>query len=310
MASEMLAALVKKHERIFFRESSLSQKESLFPIIFRNIERALLRRNLEDHFREKRMDERLRQTSYTHRDNNGYSFDFSDEKWIRERVQDALMKQEDLKPKYKHMPFSELEARIHSCLSTFSRNETKIEKPVFPFVYFPRKTIIEMSPDELLDYSAQVFELFLKTYQIVLEDNFPSFCQGFHLYSKMPVIYFLLFWGQLPDEAPMIDFVICENPQRNDNNKVIVCSREDLQYERPYWRYRNRNYKFVLSSHASLLDSFSYHRPMFSSVDMSPTDVLRKMVYTQIAREMLGALELLFKTYRIPLTQDFFSQNG
>lgn len=158
----------------------------------------------------------------------------------------------------------------------------------------------------MVNHSLKAFELFLKTYKKIVERNFPTLCQGFALYAKMPLVCFFhlrQFYTRVEPSGgigwrPSIRIWFCKNPRHDGENQVIFCSEEGVRWERPDTcvRYKGTAYEWFYTANPSWVDFVSCGK-RFSDIDIAPTVILRGVVYRQIEKETGGALDLLFEKY-------------
>jgi hypothetical protein len=91
MSAEMLAAVVARHQNIFSRRTRSARNSDIFPIVFEEVRRSLLRRRLENHFRDERVNYKRRKglIKETWRDgivSYSESLDLADLQWIEDQV--------------------------------------------------------------------------------------------------------------------------------------------------------------------------------------------------------------------------------
>jgi hypothetical protein len=319
MSAEMLAAVVARHPSIFSHHTGSAGTSDIFPIVFEEVRKSLLRRRLEKHFRDERVNYKRRQgliqetwkgdvVSYSE------SLDLADLQWIEENVQAALAKGEEVKSGWREEPYARIEYRVESCLNLLSSKMMCIQEPLFPWLYSSKSQRHSLVSDtEMVNHSLKVFELFLMTYKKIVERNFPTLCQGFALYAKMPLVCFFhlrQFYTRVEPSGgigwrPSIRIWFCKNPRHDGENHVILCSEEEVRWERPdtcVW-YEGTAYEWFYTADPSW-DDFVACRRRFSDVDIAPTAILRGMIYRQIEKELNGALDLLFEKYGSRRTRD------
>ncbi|MGE0684388.1 MAG: hypothetical protein AB7P69_26215, partial [Candidatus Binatia bacterium] len=302
LAIEMVTSLVERQQYIFSRLRRSVKVDDIFPLVFEEIKKALLQRKLEDHFRDERVKYKKRQGLLTEQQNGDailhvcYFYPV-DNQWVESQVQHVL----EGGPIPEQLPrsYDRMEERLDTCIKILGLGTLSISAPIFPDLrLLRRRDPKQISPSEMLDHCTRVYAQFLETYKVVVERNFPTFRQGFSLYSQMPVVYFISLGRPLPFGGPAIKIRICRDLQQSNPNRILSCSEEELQIGEESLEHRGETYDLVGSGFTSW-DSFTDCREIFSDVEIERTAILRGLVYEQIQQELDGALDFLFEKYGV-----------
>lgn len=154
--------------------------------------------------------------------------------------------------------------------------------------------------DSLEKLLGDLFLTFLNEYRILVERNFPTLCQQFELYQKMPLT---MFWALLEEEAQtwgvrprsLLHQEISREPA--PENTVVQCSEQKIEQNKQELR-ANPAFRGVLYTSRGLefcTGIGNSHLP-FKVSDSSPY-ILRKLVYKQIEDDLEKAFPFLASIY-------------
>lgn len=146
-----------------------------------------------------------------------------------------------------------------------------------------------------------LFLVFLNEYQILVERNFPTLCQHFELYRKVPA---KMFWTlgeevQTPNIPSNSLFLQAIKSELGSENTVIRCNKQKIDQNVQELKANPEYHGTFLHSIGVTSTLLSGNNYLPFKVNNNNMYVVRKLVYREIEKELEKALPFLISEYQM-----------
>lgn len=195
MLVELIVETVLQNKAIFKELLSVDGRSILYPLKLDEILKALLREKLFRHYRDELVSKK-RKNGEIEETWNGCIVSYSsnltveDEKKILDATEDSLNSGR-LPSSYNHYAYIyKLDRLLTRAINWLRPTMTKLDGPLIDSESKLKASSMRdlpISDDDAKGYLVWLYTTFLKNYKTLIETNFPTLKQHFHLYSKLPI---------------------------------------------------------------------------------------------------------------------------
>lgn len=307
---ELVASLISSHRGIFSKQLNDQRTQLNYPILLDDIKASLKEAKLRFYFENVRIEEKRKKGEIKEQwAGSIVSYSCSntaeDIAWVDNQVKKAMKAGEDICTRVISADLERIARRLEPALQALSLKSRWIEAALFP----EQDTILNeatypgrsegVTIDVKKSYIEKLYKAFLRNYQTLIEENFPSLKTKFKLYSTMPVKAFIFVEPPPEGEDHLLQIYLCKMSGGVSDNEVVMCEKNELEvtWSEYSLKFKGREFQFFCAVTYSLKSLLL--RSQYVNGLMMQGMPLRKLVYRQLKGEFDDVLKALLNIHGI-----------